>query len=186
MTRFVQWLAVQIDGRLSVAGAIYALILSACGIGSVVALGADSTGIAIPLLVIFAVQLLLLLLTALRTDPDLKLTRQERLADWAKAPAYVKISLYMLLGGQVAELFLDTLIQPIHSIPLGFAGAAASSFIFGHGVVTHRPPLPRADAPPLTFESAPAEYEKQIASIRNVSFLVGALLTIFAVLRFCR
>ena len=174
MARLIQWLAEQIDGRLSVAGAVYVLVLITSGIGGVIALTTDQTLFALALLIAFVFLLSLLLFTALRTDPSLKMTTEERAAAWAKAPVFLKVSLYLLVGGQLAQVLLQQAGAYHHYEVFGLAGIAASSFVFGRGVAVHRPPLPRVGAEPLTPESAPVEYKRLVASIKAVSLFIAA------------
>lgn len=180
MARLIQWLGAQLDGGLSLAAVIYVLVLTVSAIGGLVALTADRMLIAATLLTISTLQLSLLTLVAVRTDSTRKLTRQEMSAAWAKAPLFLKVSVYLLVGGHVAELLVHSVVGSAHSGFLGFAGTAAGSFVFGRGVALHRPPLPLPGAEPLTYEAAPIQYQRHVSSIKAASFVVAALFSALA------
>lgn len=179
MHRIVQWLDTNLSKSLSPLGALVGIGLVIAGVGAGIALSAEMENLAIVLFIIFIAVLALLLLTAVRTDPTVGMTRAERRAAWSKTPRFLRISIYVLGAGPILDLLLDP--TGFRFLPLAIG---VSCIISARGMQFTRPPIPRPNQEPLHFESAPEQYVALARNIIAVEYLVGILFILQAFVGF--
>lgn len=181
MDRLVHWLSKHIDQKLSLIGVAFILVMTLSGIAGPIFFSAGNTFFAAVFITIFFVFFTLLFVTALRTDTALKLTTQERVHIWRKAPKFVKISVGVLLIGHVLNITIEFLL-PADSLglPLFFAAFAISLVIFARGMQTEKPPIARLRQEPLSFESSPAQYMQHARPRVFSLYLVATIFLLMA------
>jgi amino acid transporter len=181
------WFAKQFDNGLTPTGAVIALCLVSAGIISAVAAANGNFWISIPLLCIFISVLGALFVAAIKTDPELKMSRQEKTERWKKLPFYFKASLLILCFGPLLSEISSWLIpENPKSFPFTALSASVSSIVFAKGMQKHRPPLPVRGAKALTFESAPEQYLKKLRSTVWATYIAGLMMAVVSALYFVR
>lgn len=172
------WMARQFDGRLTLAGALIALLLMGTGIGALIGLASGST-VALALLgVPFLLLLCLALLAAHYTDPTLRLSEHEKRERWEKVPKFLRRSLYVFGASALAGVMLDGRLGHLVSWSL----IAISSMLFAEGVRRERPPLPRTKGGLVTEGESPSEYKRLWRQTLWGFYSCGAASLLFALL----
>lgn len=187
MERKTKTLADHFDGGLSPVGVVIALLMVVSGIGGVVALSSDAYWLGIPLTCVFVGLIVALTIAAFRTDPTLRMTHAERAEKWKSVPTFLKASLYILAVGSVVSLAAD-LALPIgaRTFPFLIFGVMLASIVFAYGMKTNKPPIPRPNQEPLTIESSPGAYLKQLRAIVLSSYVTAFLLGAICILFFIK
>lgn len=148
------WLARQFDVRVSLAGAVVALLLTATGVGALLALAGGSTLAAIVLGMAFVLILCFAFLAAHHTDPNLRLTKAQKRDRWEKLPAFARRAVYVFAASGIAGVLLEGRLAHLASWVL----IAAAALLVAEGIRRERPPLPSAKQGLLAFADSPSEY----------------------------
>lgn len=181
------WFAKQFDNGITPAGVVIALCLVFTGIASAVAAADGNFWISIPLLCIFFSLLGALFVAAIKTDPELKMSRQEKTERWKKLPFFFKASLLILcIGPLLSEISSWLFPENTKHFPFMFLSAGISSIFVGTGMQKHRPPIPVRGAESITFESSPEQYLKQLRSIVWTSYIAGLMMVAISAMYFVR
>jgi hypothetical protein len=185
MEHIGRWLAKQFDNGLTPTGVVIALCLVFVGIAGAVTAVNGNFWISIPLLCIFLSLLGALFVAAIKTDPELKMSRQEKTERWQKLPFFFKASLLILCFGPLLSE-ISSWLMPENSklFPFTALSASISSIVLAKGMQKHRPPIPVHGVEALTFESAPEQYLKKLQSIVWASYIAGFIMGVISVLYF--
>jgi hypothetical protein len=187
MENIGEWFAKQFDNGLTPTGAGIAICLVFAGIIGAVAAANGNFWISIPLLCIFFSVLGVLFVAAIKTDPELKMSRQEKTDRWKKLPFCFKASLLILCFGSLLSQISSWLIpENSKHFPFAALSVCVSSIVFAKGIQKHRPPLPVHGAKALTFESAPEQYLKKLRATVWVAYIAGLMMAIITAIYFVR
>lgn len=185
MEHIGQWFAKQFDNGLTLTGIALALCLMGTGIIGAVAAANSNFWVGFPLLCIFFLLLGALLVAAMKTDPELKISRQEKIGRWKKLPSYIKGSLLILCVGPLLPGILNWLMpESFEQFPFMTLSAGFSSVLTGIGIQRNRPPIPVQGAEAITFELAPEQYLKKLRSIVWASYIAGLMMVVISALYF--
>ena len=187
MEHIAAWFAKQFDNGLTPTGVVIALCLVFAGIASALAAADGNYWISIFLLCIFLSLLGALFVAAIKTDPEMKLSRQEKTERWKKLPFIFKASLLILCFGPLLSEISSWLIpENSKRFPFIFFSFGISSILVGIGIQKHRPPISLRGAESITFESSPEKYLTQLRSIVWSSYIVGLMMVVVSTLFFVR
>jgi hypothetical protein len=148
--RWGKWVGAQLDAGITIAGVLMALGLMLSCVGAVLALSAGSIVFASLFGAAFLVLFGLFFAAVRATDPNKRLSAQQRRELWNKAPAYARHAIVLLVGANVVGFLLGEWMDSrriAHGISLLALGL--SSLVIAEGVRKHRPALPRPNAEPL-------------------------------------
>lgn len=174
-------LAKQFDHGLTPTGAVIAICLVFSGIASAVARASGNYWISIPFLGIFLSIIGALTIAAIKTDPELKMSKEEKKARWNKLPFFFKASL-LILGFGPLLTGISHWLMPENHFPFMAFSASISSIVFAIGMQKHRLPIPLHGTEALTFESAPKQYLKKLRSIVWASYGASLMMAVICVL----
>lgn len=185
MEHIGQWFAKQFDNGLTPAGIALALCLMGTGIIGAVAAANSNLWVGIPLLCIFFLLLGALFVAAMKTDPERKISRQEKIDRWKKLPFYVKAGLLIFCVGSLLSAMPNWLMpESFKQFPFMPLGAGISSILAGICIQKNRPPIPVQGAEAITFELAPEQYLKKLRSIVWSSYIAGLMMVVISALYF--
>jgi MFS family permease len=181
MEHIGRWLAKQFDNGLTPTGFVLAICLVGAGIGAAVAAVNSNFWVSILLLCIFLFLLGALLLAAIKTDPELKMSKQEKIERWKNLPFYFKANLFILcIGSLLSEMSSWLMPENFKHFAFMLLSAGIASILVGIGMQKNRPPIPVRGAEAITFELAPERYQKKLRSIVWPSYIAGLMAVISA------
>lgn len=123
---------------------------------------------------------------AIKTDPNQKMSRQEKAVRWKKLPLFFKVSLLIPCIGPLLSEISGWLMPEFSTLfPFTALSACISCIVFATGMQKHRPPIPVHCAEALTLESAPDQYLDKLQSMIRLSYIAGLMMGgyLFPVLR---
>ncbi len=163
MERIAKTVAKHFDGGLTPTGVVIALVFVFSIIGGVIALAAGNLWVGLPLILVFVTLIAMFMIAAIRTDKTVHMSPAERAAKWKSAPAFVKTGVYIVLAGQIASALIEWLIPGRSPYFLfTFLSLSLAQLVFVRGMKASKLPLHRPNQEPLTFESDPELYMKQL------------------------
>jgi len=179
VNRLIQWLDKNLGEALSPVGALIGIGLVIAGLGAGIAFSSGRAHLGIFLFAIFLAIIIVLTIAALRTDPMRGITAAERRTRWANAPRFVRMSVYVLIGGAIFDLALGATQGR-----LLFLAAGISSIIVARGMQIVRPPIPRPKQAPLCYEVAPEQYLATARKLILAHYVSGVLLLLSSIIGF--
>ena len=181
MDRIAGIVAKHFDAGLTPTGVAIALIFVFSLIGGVIALAVGNLWIGLPLILVFIALIAMFTIAAMRTD----MSRAERIAKWRSAPAYVKAGMYIVLAGQLVAALIEWL-APVPGTYFVFVLASFSlaQLVFVRGMKANKSPLLRPNQEPLTFESNPELYMKQLRTHTTAAYISAGATVLFLVFVF--
>jgi hypothetical protein len=178
MRNVADWVARQFDGGLTLIGVFFGLGLMGTGVGALMALSSGSMLALAVLGIPFLLGLGLLLLSARYTDPELRMSPEEKRRRWALVPAFMKRAGSVLMSGLLMGAVLSGPVG--HSI--SWALIALSSLIAAHGVHRWNGPIPNAKGGSSTVIDAPSEYRQSQRQALRGLYVAAALAAAMALL----
>lgn len=181
------WLAKQFDNGLTPTGVVIALGMTLAAIISAIAAADGNLWISILSLCIFLSLIGAFIVAAIKTDPDLKMSRAEKTTRWKKLPFPYKASLLILFcGSLLPEIYSLFMPETNNTLPFQAFSLSVSSMVFANGMQKHRPPIPVHGSEALTFESAPEQYLKKLRSIVWSSYIAGLMMAVICIFYFVK
>jgi hypothetical protein len=180
MERIAKVVAEHFDGGLTPTGVVIALVLAFSGIGGAIALAAGNLWAGLPLILIFIALIAMFMIAAIRTDRTTHMSRAERAAKWKSAPAFVKTGVYIVLAGQIVSALIEWLIpgrSPYFLFTL--LSLSLAQLVFVRGMRANKLPFHRPNQEPLTFESNPELYMKQLKKHATAAYISVGVTVLF-------
>jgi hypothetical protein len=168
-----KWVAKQIDGGVTLGGALMTLGLLGSCLGAIFSLVSGSLIFASVFCAVFIVLLSLLFVAARATDTTIRMSANERRAVWKRLPAFARHSVLTFFAGNVAGSLLSLADSSQLAHLVSWVAIGASMIVLAEGVRKHRPALPQPKGERLT--SGALGYDRLWKQTLIVSYATGAI-----------
>lgn len=171
--RIGQWVAEQIDGDVTWAGAFMALGLLGSCLGAILCLASGAWITAAILGTVSIVLFSLFFVSARATDTTSRMSAPERRAAWKRLPAFGRYSIVVFFAGNIAGGLISLADSPRLGHLVSWLAIGASMLVLAEGVRRHRPALPQPKGEPLTPGSV--GYDRLLKQTLVGSYATGAI-----------